>query len=178
LIEFLFLTGCRTGEAIGLRWEDVTGDFSEITFRNSYCRISKKLKDLKTAKTGNTSRKFPCGEKLRQLLREIYESKTIFFLDGKDFIFQREGKPINPISLHKGWAGQANQRVGIIETLIEEKKVKTYLKLYATRHSFITWQLKAGQTPANVAKLVGNSPEMIYKHYVSADDDAKVVFEI
>jgi integrase len=178
LINFLFLTGCRTGEAIGLRWEDVTGDFSEITFRNSYCRRSKTLKGLKTAKTGNTSRKFPCGEKLGQLLREIYESKINSFSSKKDFIFQRNREPINHFSLYVFWAGQENHRVGLIETLIKEEKVKTYLKLYATRHSFITWQLKAGQTPANVAKLVGNSPEMIYQHYVSADDDAKVVFEI
>ncbi len=140
--------------------------------------ISKELKDLKTANTGNTSRKFPCGEKLRQLFRKIYESQTNSFLDGKDFVFHRNGSPISPYSLYRAWAGRENRRAGIVETLIKERKVKTYLKLYATRHSFITWQLKAGQTPANVAKLVGNSPEMIYKHYVSADDDAKVVFEI
>jgi integrase len=178
LIEFLFLTGCRTGEAIGLRWEDVAEDFGQITFRYSYCRLSKQLKDLKTARTGNTSRKFPCGEKLRQLLREIYESKTNSYLDEKDFVFHRNGSPIIHDSFRGTWAGQKNKRAGIIGTLIKEGKVKTYLKLYATRHSFITWQLKAGQTPANVAKLVGNSPEMIYKHYVSADDDAKVMFEI
>ncbi|AFZ22332.1 tyrosine-type recombinase/integrase [Allocoleopsis franciscana] len=178
LIEFLFLTGCRTGEAIGLRWEDVTENFGQITFRHSYCRVSKELKDLKTANAGNTSRKFPCGEKLKQLFRKIYESKTNYFLDGKDFVFHRNGSPISAISLYFVWVGYENKSAGIVETLIKEGKVKTYLKPYATRHSFITWQLKAGQTPANVAKLVGNSPEMIYKHYVSADDDAKVVFEI
>jgi integrase len=178
LTEFLFLTGCRTGEAIALRWEDVTEDFSEITFRHSYCHRSKKVKGLKTAKTGKVSRKFPCGEKLRQLFRKLYESKTNPFLDEKEFVFQRNGEPINSRSFYRAWAGTSTSRPGIIETLIKEGKVKTYLKLYATRHSFITWQLKAGQTPANVAKLVGNSPEMIYKYYVSADDDAKVVFEI
>lgn len=178
LIEFLFLTGCRTGEAIGLRWEDVTEDFGQMTFRHSYCISSKGLKDLKTAKIGNTSRKFPCGENLRQLFRKIHESKTNYFLDGKNFIFNLNGSPIKHDSFYRTWAGQKNARTGIVETLIKEGKVKTYLKPYATRHSFITWQLKAGQTPANVAKLVGNSPEMIYKHYVSADDDIKVVFEI
>jgi len=178
LVEFLFLTGCRTGEAIGLRWEDVTEDFGQITFRHSYCRKSKELKDLKTAKSGNTSRKFPCGEKLKQLLMKIYESKTNSFLDGKDFVFHRSGSPVIHDSFYSLWAGRGGSRSGIIEALIKEGKVKTYLKPYATRHSFITWQLKAGESPANVARLVGNSPEMIYKHYVSADDDAKVAFEI
>jgi hypothetical protein len=33
-------------------------------------------------------------------------------------------------------------------------------------------------TPTNVAKLVGNSPEMIYKHYVSADENISLAFEL
>jgi hypothetical protein len=33
-------------------------------------------------------------------------------------------------------------------------------------------------TPANVAKLVGNTPEMIYKYYVSADEEISLAFEL
>jgi integrase len=90
-------------------------------------------------------------------------------------------KPVNWPSLVDCWGGTHNKYLnqdGVVEKLAREKKIRFYLKPYATRHSFITWQLKAGQTPANVAKLVGNTPEMIYKHYVSADEDAKVVFEV
>jgi integrase len=175
LVEFLFLTGCRTSEALGLRWIDVSDDCSEITFRHSYCRWSKELKDLKTARHGKTSRKFPSGEKLKLLLLRIRSQIKDF--NPKDYVFNRNGSPINYTSFHAIWAGHKDNRGGVIKRLIKENKISTYLKPYSTRHSFITWQLAKGQTPANVAKLVGNTPEMIYQHYVSADENAKVVFE-
>jgi integrase len=90
-------------------------------------------------------------------------------------------KPIswqNFVNSWTGWHKECSKTNGVVEVLAREGKIRFYLKPYATRHSFITWQLKAGMTPANVAKLVGNSPEMIYKHYVSADEDAKVAFEV
>lgn len=92
-----------------------------------------------------------------------------------------KGKPISWQSFYYCWSGSHNNHNninGVIETLGREGKVRYYLKPYATRHSFITWQLAHGMTPANVAKLVGNTPEMIYKHYVSADEDIKLAFEI
>jgi integrase len=41
-----------------------------------------------------------------------------------------------------------------------------YRKLYQTRHTFITHILETGKLDAkDVARLVGNSPEVIYQHY-------------
>ncbi len=41
-----------------------------------------------------------------------------------------------------------------------------YRKLYQTRHTFITHALEVGKLDAkDVARLVGNSPEIIYRHY-------------
>ena len=176
-VKFLFLTGCRTSEAIGLRWQDINEDCSEINFCHSYCVTSKKLKALKTARHGNTSRKFPCGEKLKRLLLNLRTSQAEA-INPKNFVFSLNGSPIEYCNFYSVWAGRKNGSKGVVGNLMEQGKIKTYLKPYATRHSFITWQLKAGVTPANVAKIVGNSPEMIYKHYVSADEDAKVGFEI
>jgi len=176
-VEFLFLTGCRTSESIGLRWQDINENCSEINFCHSYCRRSKKLKPLKTARHGKPSRKFPCGKKLKELLLNLRNSQAEA-LNPKNFVFSLDGSPINYNDFYRTWTGRKDGRKGVVADLIKQGRIKTYLKPYATRHSFITWQLKAGMTPANVAKIVGNSPEMIYKHYVSADEDAKVVFEI
>jgi integrase len=176
-VEFLFLTGCRTSEAIGLRWEDINEDCSQINFCHSFCVTSKKLKGLKTAKHGNLSRKFPCGENLKGLLLNLHNSQAEN-LSPKNFIFSLNGSPINYENFYRAWSGRSDGNPGVIGDLMKRGKVKMYLKPYSTRHSFITWQLKAGVTPENVAKLVGNSPEMIYEYYVSADDDAKVEFEI
>ena len=175
-VNFLFLTGCRTGEAIGLRWQDINEDCSKINFCRSFCGTSKKLKPLKTA-PHKTSRKFPCGEKLKELLLNLRNSQAEN-LSPKSFVFSLNGNPIIHQKFYHIWTGRADGRDGVIANLMKQGKIKIYLKPYATRHTFITLQLKAGMTPANVAKLVGNSPEMIYKHYVSADEDAKVAFEI
>lgn len=179
LIKFLFWTGCRPSEAIGLQWEDISEDCSTITFRHAYCQHAKELKEGKNARyKGKETRRFPCGEKLRNLLLEIKEDTE----NSTGFVFlTKEEEPINWDNFVNRWAGKRGKYAnsyGVVEMLAREGKIRFYLKPYATRHSFITWQLKAGMTPANVAKLVGNSPEMIYKHYVSADEDAKVAFEV
>jgi integrase len=176
-VRFLFSTGCRTGEAIGLRWKDINEDCSEINFCHSFCRYSKKLKPLKTARHGKTSRKFRCGEKMKELLLNLRNSQAENF-SPKSFVFSLNGNPIDHQNFYYVWTGRPDGREGVIVDLMKQGKIKIYLKPYATRHTFITLQLKDGMTPANVAKLVGNSPEMIYKHYVSADEDAKVGREI
>lgn len=40
-----------------------------------------------------------------------------------------------------------------------------YKKLYQTRHTFITLALENGLDAKDVARLVGNSPEVIYRYY-------------
>jgi len=179
LVLFLFRTGCRPSEAAGLRWEDINEDCSVITFRHVYCMRTKEEKALKTERFGKDKRKFPCGKSLQNLLKKMREN---FNRHPKAKVFlTREGKPINWSSFYDIWTGKHTngQNVdGVIETLAKEGKVSYYLKPYATRHSFITWQLANGMTPANVAKLVGNTPEMIYKHYVSADENVEVTFEL
>jgi integrase len=55
IIKFLFWTGCRTGEAVGLKWRDVKWDREHIRFRRSYNRRLKLFKPTKT----NTVRMFP-----------------------------------------------------------------------------------------------------------------------
>jgi integrase len=40
------------------------------------------------------------------------------------------------------------------------------------RHTAINEALKAGISVTDVARMVGNSPEIIYKHYASANKDA------
>ena len=176
-VEFLFLTGCRTGEAIGLRWQDINEDCSEINFCHSFCSVSKKLKPLKTAPHGELSREFPCGEKLKELLLNLRNSQAEN-LSPKSYVFSLNGNPISHVNFYHTWAGRENGRDGVIADLMKQGKIKIYLKPYATRHTFITLQLKFGMTPANVAQLVGNSPAMIYGNYVSADADARVIFEI
>lgn len=180
LALFLFLTGCRPSEAVGLQWGDINEDCSVIIFCHVLCNKTREEKGLKTSRFGKTKRRFPCGERLKGFLKEMREMQGNPPAQSKVFLTEK-GKPIHWDNFYGCWAGKRNKFGnidGVIEILSRENKVKYYLKPYATRHSFITWQLANGMTPANVAKLVGNTPQMIYEHYISTDENITLAFEL
>jgi integrase len=43
-----------------------------------------------------------------------------------------------------------------------------YRKLYSTHHAYITFCIDGGMDVKDVAKFVGNSTEIIYRHYAGA----------
>jgi site-specific recombinase XerD len=47
-------------------------------------------------------------------------------------------------------------------------QVERYLPLYNARHTFITLALENGLDAKDISRLVGNSPEIIYKHYAGS----------
>ena len=53
----------------------------------------------------------------------------------------------------------------VIEALVRDGKVQRYLPQYNIRHTFITLALEHGLDAKDVARLVGNTPKMIYRHY-------------
>ena len=165
VVEFLFRTGCRPGECAGLKWGAVSADCSKITFKSSYSYRSRVLKGVKTQGKGSASRTFPCGAKLQGLLLSIRPATYDF----DAFVFaNRKGEPINFSTFHPLWVGsQKKGIVGVLPTLIKEGKVQQYLPPYRTRHTYINAQLRAGVSPAYVAKLVGNTPATIHQYYES-----------
>lgn len=161
-VRFLFLTGCRTGEAIALQWKHVAHDCTTVTFCESY---DGNLKIRKSTKTGK-ARKFPCNPVLRELLLSLKP------LDSQldDLVFK------SPTGLHinnskftnQVWkGGRMGKKMyhGVVTQLVKAGKVERYRCPYNTRHTFITMALEAGVTVPQVAKLVGNSPEVIMRHY-------------
>ncbi|AUT01353.1 site-specific integrase [Nostoc sp. CENA543] len=161
-VKFLFWTGCRTGEAIALQWKHINPECTQITFAESY---DSQLDIRKTTKTGKT-RKFPCSSQVRELLLNIRPSDP----DLESLVFTSPtGGIINNTRFSNqvwkgGKMGNKNYR-GVIQQLMNEGKINRYRCLYNTRHTFITLMLAEGLTVTTVAKLVGNSPEMILKHY-------------
>lgn len=157
-VKFLFLTGCRTSEAVGLRWNDINQDCTKVTFSSA---ITKRRR--KGTKTGK-SRKFPCGDSLKDLLASIKPT------DAKpdDLVFPNpNGNPINPDNfMHNSWRGeQSKGKVGIVTKLVQEGKVERYRPQYNTRHTFITECLEAGVSVPQIARWVGNSAGTLLAHY-------------
>jgi integrase len=172
VVKFLFWTGCRHGEAVALAWEDVAPDCSYIIFRNSFDIETRTLKSVKTEK----DRKFPCGSKLQNLLLSIRPEKR----KPSDWVFHnRDGAPVNFSLFRTVWSGSRSKKVSsLIARLIEDRKVRQYLKPYATRHTFITLQLQSNVPIKNVANVTGNSPEVIIAHYASAIPNVALAPEI
>lgn len=162
-IRFLFLTGCRTGEAIALQWKHINADCSLITFSES---MDSYLKIRKCTKTG-TIRKFPCNAALKELLLSLKPQEY----KGDEYVFTTtQGNPINNTNfttrVWRGYVTKSGKRYkGLIPQLVDEGKVDHYRCLYNTRHTFITMALEGGMTVPQVAKIVGNSPEVIMRHY-------------
>lgn len=164
IIKFLFWTGCRTGEAIGLQWKDVDWNKELINIRRTY---SENLQLFKTTKTGK-NRRFPMPRngKLWNLLKSIPESNP------NDVVFKsKTGKVINIELLGKTWRGNRNENYpGVINDLIEQGKVSQYLKLYATRHTFVSIERNVYKTElTTIAQWVGNGAIVSYDRYLDLD---------
>jgi integrase len=166
-VRFLFNTGCRTSEAIGLKWEHIDENFTRITFCEALVQTSKGhvTKGLKSQER----RAFLCNETIQEILREQKEfAKNEYVFPGK-FV-----KHINRNEFtQSAWKGN-NKKSGIVTELAEKGLIDRYRCQYQTRHTFITLALEEGLDAKDVARLVGNTPEMIYKHYAGRKKNLEV----
>lgn len=154
-VKFLFFTGCRTSEAVGLQRQHIAPDLSIITFSEAVVRGHRK--DTKTHKI----RRFPVNHQLRAILLDqlssIPNESPIVFLSPK-------GNAIDSHNfLTRAWKS-------ILATLPEIE----YRPQYNTRHTFITLCLEEGVPVQTVAKWVGNSAQTIYNHYAGLVSNLEV----
>lgn len=162
-IRFLFLTGCRTGEAVALRWEHISRHCDEINFCETWCRQFGR----KPTKT-DEQRKFPANSQLQQLLLKLRGNGQR--RDALVFPSPVDGREIKVSTFLRSWLGyktHGRDVTGIVKKLVEDGLVQKYLPPYNTRHSFISWCLVAGIPVHVVASWVGNNPEVIHRHYAA-----------
>ncbi len=168
-VELLFLTGFRLGEAAALRWRNVDKDLEWIHVCESYEPDFNIFKDTKTGCT----RYLPCNQRLKEFLSRIKPQDV----NPNHFVIGGEN-PVNFNNLNQVWAGHADPGNGakksvavssVIGKLIDEGKVEYYYSPYGARHTWINIQLQAGIPVQNVAEWAGNSPDTIWKNYVSYD---------
>jgi integrase len=159
LVKFYFLTGCRPSEAVALRWQDISSDFRNITFCQAATISVDGIKIKKGLKT-QQKRTFPVNAQLRELLQSIKpEDCQLNFL-----VFPSpEGGLIDVHNFcNRAWKS------------VLQKLDIPYRTPYSTRHTFITLCLEKGLDAKDVARWVGNSAEIIYKHYASNKRDLAV----
>jgi integrase len=185
LVAFLFLTGCRTGEAVGLRWKNVTD--KDIIFCQSISIVRGKhiyREGTKTVPRRAFPRKNP---KLNQLLEQLKPE----IVNPDDFVFQDpRGGHIKRSNFYSSWYGSCKKNgfcKGIVSKLAskteEEGGIDHYRCPYSTRHTFITLSLETKAEKrqlgpsevSQIAKYVGNSAATIYKHYLGRSGNEELV---
>jgi integrase len=146
-VEFLALTGFRPEEAIALEWGDIKN--GRIIVSRAYSQGI--LKSTKTYETRN----FPINSQLANLLQNLPRAQNLVFP-------APEGSYINQHNFgERYWKP-------IVKKLVAAGKVSEYLPTYNLRHSWITRMLRSNLDIATVAKLAGNKPDTILKHYLAA----------
>ncbi|MEO0373030.1 MAG: tyrosine-type recombinase/integrase [Cyanobacteria bacterium P01_A01_bin.17] len=157
LIKFLFFTGCRPSEAIALQWKHID-DY--VHFEQAVAHSENGLV-LKMGLKTQERRRFRINRQLRDILSAIEPEESY---TSEDYLFPSpEGKFIDVNNFrNRAWKSVLG-KCGI-----------PYRKLYQTRHTFVTLCLEAGIDAKDVARLVGNSPEVIYRHYAGNKRDLQV----
>ena len=160
LIEFLFLTGCRPSEAVALLWKHISEDGRVITFEQAVVRGERTLEVKPYLKT-QKRRVFPANAKVSALLCGL--RTTTVKPEDKVFPSPR-GTWIDTHNLSgRGW-----------KTILEELDEIEYRNLYQTRHTFATLAIQHGMGVKDLSKVIGNSPRMIFKHYLGGSRQIEV----
>jgi integrase len=161
-IYFKFYTGCRFGESIELRWNDLSANCKIIFFRRAYVE---KVKEIKTTKTGGI-RRFNCSNDLADILLKIKKRRRI--PNDSDLIFKSEGNNrINQVTLANWWNKAIND-------LITCGKITGKLSQNHTRHTF-NEIARQSNDKADVAAQLGHSPKTADLHYSNRGDNTKVL---
>jgi integrase len=139
LVSFLFITGCRLSEAIGLTWQhidlasgtiEISESLSVDRTGNGYARTRKRTK------TGST-RVLTVNPELRELLLGQSQTDDLVFLSPQGF-------PIASGNLRRAWV-----------KVLKSQGVP-YRKLHAIRHTVLSMAVAQGIPVTSVAYIAGH----------------------
>ena len=178
LIEFLFLTGCRHGEAFALIWKDIEYGKNKqglpevkINIDESYNGEEKLTKNTKTRK----HRKVPATNRVIEIL-EILKPKHP---DPNLLVFRNyQNNHLNSDAIQRLWIpiledpDEGIKDISVIGKMIRDGELDYYMDAYSTRRTFTSLQINKGVPVPTVAKWIGDNPETVLKHYARPDDDA------
>jgi integrase len=151
---FLFKTGVRNAEAIGLRVGSIDLQKNQIHIKEVLARTLKNTSSLhrirKETKNGK-ERVLPLTSDLLEVLLPVIQNKNT-----DDLVFQ---SPTGLAIDDNNFRSRIFQE--ILKSLGIEKRV-----LYACRHTFGSRCIDGGITPVMTAFLMGNNPETALRNYV------------
>jgi integrase len=160
--QFMFFTGLRTNEGIGLRWADI--DFVRGEMKIDGGMVYEEETD--STKT-STARKVKFTSRALEALKR--QKAHTFLAGGHVFHDPKTGEQ---------WAYQKMTDVRSYWSAIFKRTGIRYRRPYNTRHTYATVCLMAGANPAYIAKQLGHSTQMLFRVYADwingADNDREM----
>ncbi len=160
LISFLLSTGCRKGEALGLRWEDVNFSAGRVLIRRALVRGR-----LGTPKSGR-GRSVVLSPSLAATLRDLLLERRRACLhrgwvDVPAFVFcSATGGLLDERNVNRTWDR--------LRRKMQPRGVRP-LRLHDARHTFASLALASGKSVRWVASQLGHtSPELTLRVYAHA----------
>ena len=152
-IYFIFKTGVRNAEAIGLRVGSLEFDKSIIVIKESLARTVKgthaAARIRKETKNGKV-RMLPLSDDLKELLMSLIDGKS-----KDELVFQSvNGLPIDDRMFQRR----------VFFPVLRELNIP-HRVLYACRHTFGSRCIESGINPVMTAFLMGNNPETALRNY-------------
>lgn len=140
IVDFIRLTGCRPGEAAMLERRHVDLPNKQIRFAIGEDKTSKKTRKRRVIYIT------PAAEKII-----------------RDALASNDGGPLFRNSIGNPWSRESLGRV--VRTARDRAGVSAATVPYALRHNWATTALESGVPTADVAQLMGNSPEIVARVY-------------
>ena len=149
-VEFVFMSGLRTGEAMGLEWNRVDHNKRTVLVNQNFVIDTMKA-STKTAKTRVVKLTSRAYAALQRQKRWTYLAHGRIFHD--------------PITL-KPWAYEQNFRKAFWTPALKKLGIR-YRRPYNMRHTFATVGLMNGVNPAFLSKQLGHALEVFFRVYAT-----------
>lgn len=167
LIHMAIVTGCRRGELVALKWENIDFQGNTVSVKQSNYKLRGEEIKSKAPKTRHSTRKIAIPEYLTEMLRSYHseQEKTRRQLGdkwiGEGWMFtQWNGKPMNPQTPTKQFS-----------KFLEKNNIP-HRKFHALRHTSATLLLSSGTNIKNVASRLGHTQLSTTNRYVHALQEA------
>jgi integrase len=155
-VLFLLGTGCRIGEAVGLRWQYVADDCTTIRFCRS---LTRGIEGPTKTRREQTMELSPALVAMLRARRDAQQSQP------NDLVFTTpNGLPINDRNFRRRAWTEVLKAAGV-----------AYRKPYTCRSTAASHALAKGENYISVAKALGHSPKVLHDHYAEVIESRPVI---